>query len=64
MSPLKYITFWRMQLATQQLVNSNAPIIEIAEMVGYQSEEAFSRVFKQHYLQPPGAYRRSAILED
>lgn len=63
MSPLKYITFWRMQLATQHLTYSNAPIVDIAEMVGYQSEEAFSRVFKRYYLKPPGVYRRSTTSE-
>src|SRR5665811_926741 len=50
MSPLEYITHWRMQIARQQLTNSNDPIIKIAETVGYQSEAAFGRVFKKHHL--------------
>jgi AraC family transcriptional regulator, activator of mtrCDE len=56
-TPLGYITHWRMQLARQQLESSNEPLIAIAESVGYQSEAAFSRVFKKHVNQPPAAYR-------
>jgi len=58
MSPLEYITHWRMQIARQQLTNSNDPIIKIAETVGYQSEAAFGRVFKKHHLKAPASYRR------
>lgn len=58
-TPLGYITHWRMQLAQQQLVHSDDPIIEIAESVGYHSEAAFSRVFKKHHLTPPATYRRN-----
>jgi AraC-like DNA-binding protein len=57
-TPLGYITHWRMQLAQQQLVHSDAAIIDIAESVGYHSEAAFSRVFKKHHLTPPATYRR------
>lgn len=60
MTPLGYITHWRMQIARQQLANSNEPIIEIAEQVGYGSEAAFSRVFKKHHDESPGKYRRLA----
>jgi len=58
MTPLKYITFWRMQVAKQHLVNSNLPILDIAESVGYQSEAAFGRVFKKHHNVAPATYRR------
>jgi len=58
-TPLGYITYWRMQIARQLLLNSSAPIIKIAETVGYQSEAAFSRVFKKHVSLTPSAYRRS-----
>jgi len=58
MTPGEYITHWRMQIARQVLTESNAPIIEIAENAGYQSEAAFSRVFKKHFNYPPATYRR------
>jgi len=31
---------------------------EVGVMVGYQSEAAFNRVFKRHFQQAPGAFRR------
>lgn len=59
MTPMGYITHWRMQIARQHLTNSTDPIIEIAEKVGYQSEAAFGRVFKKHHLEAPATYRRN-----
>ncbi len=58
MTPGSYITHWRMQVARQVLSESDTPIIEIAEEAGYQSEAAFSRVFKKHFDMPPATYRR------
>jgi len=58
MTPLQYITFWRMQIARQQLAEVNSPIIDIAENIGYQSEAAFGRVFKKHHGVAPATYRR------
>ncbi|AXS39353.1 AraC family transcriptional regulator [Breoghania sp. L-A4] len=60
MTPLGYLTHWRMQIARRQLTQSRAPIIEIAEQVGYRSEAAFGRVFKKHHAKAPATYRRMA----
>jgi len=38
MSPLNYITNWRMQLARQQLIETPDPMITVAECAGYQSD--------------------------
>ena len=57
-TPLGYITYWRMQIAQQLLLSSSDPIIEIAENVGYQSEAAFSRVFKKHVSNTPANFRK------
>ncbi len=59
-TPLGYITYWRIQIARDMLANSSEPIIKIAEHVGYQSEAAFSRVFKKHMTKSPASYRRLA----
>lgn len=59
-TPMGYITHWRMQIASQKLIGSDDPIIKIAEDVGYQSEAAFSRVFKKHHMAAPATYRRQA----
>ena len=58
-TPLGYITQWRMQLARQRLTDTRAPIADIAEAVGYGSEAAFGRVFKKYFGQGPASYRRS-----
>ncbi|PCI75417.1 MAG: AraC family transcriptional regulator [SAR86 cluster bacterium] len=65
-TPLTYITNWRMQVARKMLVESNAPIIEVAESSGYQSEASFGRVFKKHFDLAPASYRRfnQSVLVD
>lgn len=57
-TPMGYVTQWRMLLAKQQLIESNRPIIDIAEAVGYQSEAAFGRVFKRNFDVGPAGYRK------
>lgn len=57
-TPLNYITRWRMQVARQLLAETAAPIIDVAERAGYNSEAAFGRVFKKHFDIAPAAYRR------
>lgn len=63
MTPIGYLTHWRMEVARQLLAGSNEPIIEIAEQVGYGSEAAFSRAFSKHQSKAPAAYRRFARAE-
>ena len=58
-TPLSYLTHWRMLLARRQLVESNRPLIDIAEAVGYGSEAAFGRAFKRHFDMAPGSLRRN-----
>lgn len=60
MTPMAYVTYWRMQIAADQLRSTNAPIIQIAEAVGYGSEAAFGRIFKKHLKHAPATFRRSA----
>lgn len=58
MTPHQYLTYWRMQLSRRLLVESDSPIISIAENVGYQSETAFGRSFKKFFKVGPAEYRR------
>lgn len=60
MTPMGYVTHWRMQLARRQLVATNDPLIEIAERVGYSSEASFNRAFKRQFDATPGELRRRA----
>jgi AraC-like DNA-binding protein len=58
-SPMQYLTQWRMLLAANLLTRSNAPLARIAEDVGYQTDTAFSRAFRREFGAPPAAWRRS-----
>jgi len=58
MSPIAYVTQWRMELSRQRLLQTNEPLVLVAEQAGYQSEAAFSRVFKKTYDMAPASYRR------
>jgi AraC-like DNA-binding protein len=57
--PMRYLASWRMQVATQKLRNSSASLAQVAEMVGYDSEAAFSRAFKKTFGTAPATWRRS-----
>ncbi|HEY1214014.1 MAG TPA: helix-turn-helix transcriptional regulator, partial [Bryobacteraceae bacterium] len=56
--PMAYLARWRLKLAAEILVSSNANVGEIAAEVGYASEAAFSRVFKREFGCPPAQFRR------
>jgi AraC-like DNA-binding protein len=58
-SPMQYLTQWRMLLAANLLCRSNAPLANIAENVGYQTDTSFSRAFRREFGAPPAAWRRS-----
>jgi AraC-like DNA-binding protein len=58
-SPMQYLTQWRMLLAANLLVRSNAPLSRIAQDVGYRTDTAFSRAFRREFGAPPAAWRRS-----
>jgi len=57
--PIEYLATWRMTLAKNALVSSEFPLIEIAEMAGYQSTSAFSLAFKRETGLSPTFYVRS-----
>jgi AraC-like DNA-binding protein len=59
MPPMHYVASWRMQVATQKLRNTSASLAQIADLVGYGSEAAFSRAFKKAFGTAPAAWRRS-----
>jgi AraC family transcriptional activator of mtrCDE len=58
-SPMTLLTRIRMQLAGMLLTRTAKSIAEIADDVGYQSESAFSKKFKDTYGVGPGAYRQA-----
>jgi AraC family transcriptional regulator, alkane utilization regulator len=54
---MRYLARWRIQLAANQLRNSDLSLARIAEQVGYESEAAFNRAFKRSFGVPPGTWR-------
>jgi AraC-like DNA-binding protein len=59
LTPMHYLTDWRMLIAQRILEESEEPIAKIAERVGYGSEVSFSRAFKKHVDQTPAGFRRA-----
>jgi AraC-like DNA-binding protein len=62
MPPLAYLTQWRMRVAARLLREQALSLAQVSEKVGYASESAFSRVFKQQFGVSPGSYRRKRDL--
>lgn len=55
--PMRYLTYWRMQLAANLLRSTTLSVGEIAARVGYDSEAAFSRAFKRRFESAPATWR-------
>ena len=55
--PMQYLKRWRLARAARLLRGERANIGRISDQVGYESETAFSRAFKQEYGVSPGQWR-------
>jgi AraC-like DNA-binding protein len=56
--PARYLTRWRMHLASVWLRNEHLTVGETAAKLGYESEASFSRAFKRSIGVPPSELRR------
>lgn len=56
--PMQYVARWRMQVAAGLLAGGAAKIGAVAREVGYESEAAFSRAFKQLAGTSPSHWRQ------
>jgi AraC-like DNA-binding protein len=56
---MHYVTRWRMHMALTWLKENAAPVAELSQRLGYESEAAFSRAFKRYIGVSPGAARRA-----
>ncbi|MBS0411727.1 MAG: AraC family transcriptional regulator [Proteobacteria bacterium] len=61
-SPMQYLTQWRMLLAAGMLRQSSAQLTHIAQDVGYQTDTAFIRAFRREFGAPPATWRRRQWL--
>ena len=57
-SPIDYLHRWRTSLAADQLRTTKLALSTIAQLLGYQSDRALRRVFKQHMGLSPQQYRQ------
>lgn len=58
LTPLAYLTRWRMLLAADRLTVGGESVADIALSLGYESEAAFSTAFKRVMGRPPRRYGR------
>ena len=61
--PLHYLGHVRMQQAADLLSGDGMALGDIAAVVGYESDAAFSKAFKRHFGRAPGAFRRAARVQ-
>jgi len=59
-TPMHYLYAWRMALAKDALIRSDATVSQIAEQLGYHSLSAFSTAFRRHQALSPARYRHSS----
>jgi len=57
-TPMRYLLSCRMQLAKQRIQESDIPINNLAEEVGYSSDSAFKKAFKQFFGHTPASLRK------
>jgi AraC-like DNA-binding protein len=57
LSPIRYLTEWRMHVATELLRSSDLTVAQVSRRVGYESQEAFSRAFKRRMRAAPSIWR-------
>ena len=57
-TPLEYVTAWRMQKAIQLLEQRDKKLIDVARLVGYESDAAFSKAFKRVVGANTGEYSK------
>jgi AraC-like DNA-binding protein len=62
-SPMDYLTHWRMQIACELLKAGDQNVSTVANAVGYESESSFSVAFKKVVKCRPGFYQRTSATE-
>ncbi len=60
-TPMNYVTQWRMEKAKKLLRDETSSIDEIAELVGYTASESFQKTFKKFVGETPSAYRKKIL---
>nr|WP_295886215.1 helix-turn-helix domain-containing protein [uncultured Devosia sp.] len=65
MGPLAYLRRLRLeQAAADLLANPGKAIVEVALDAGFESQQTFTRAFRQAYGQPPGRFRKQPTSQE
>ena len=59
MTPMQYLTRWRMTRANELFITTGWSVAQVAEDCGYRSEVAFAKAFKKHFGYGPGQARKA-----
>lgn len=57
LTPARFLMEVRLREAARLLLETRAPLKQIADACGFANVNHFSRVFRRHYKRSPGAYR-------
>lgn len=58
MTPMEYVTGWRMEIAKRLLMQPSNTLTDAAEGVGYASDSAFARAFKKETGMTPAGFKK------
>ena len=58
-SPIDYLNCYRIDRASEMLLNSDTPVIDIAAECGFYDVSYFVKVFRKYKSVPPGQYRKN-----
>ena len=61
MTPMDYVTKWRMEIAKKVLITSGSTLSDAAESAGYASDSAFARSFKKETGASPAEFRKGIL---
>jgi transcriptional regulator GlxA family with amidase domain len=58
MAPIQYLLKYRVSVSARLLADTDAPITEICNQIGFDSPSYFSKIFKRFICFTPTAYRK------
>lgn len=61
MTPMKYVTHWRMEKAKRLLLDESLSVDEVASESGYAASESFQKTFKKIVGTTPSSYRKAQL---